>query len=228
MRVNTNVVRWIATAMIAIGGVLAARPGLAQSEPPLLLVLDRSAVDHGDETHLIPSDAANEAIAAPGLRDVLPYFAARIGETVTLPGGHDASAGWFAISTVSPGWASDPSLNDGLENFVVAGAGLGSPDANDDRTSLLTNVSDVVAMGAADLGLLAGRTVCAVVYRDDIMIAPGEPPTADLTGATLGLVAFQVTGVDGDGSQWAAMTVKVLDVHETCGGALAPFASPGN
>jgi hypothetical protein len=109
--------------------------------------------------------------------------------------------------------------DEGLENFFVAGAGLGSPDESGNRVTLLGGVPDVVALRWSGLGLLVGRQVCAVVYGDEI--EPG--PTTNLGGANLGAVAFGVTSVDPAASEWPSVTVQVLDVREVCGGMLDPL-----
>jgi hypothetical protein len=225
MRAHNTTARGLAWAIALAAGLgVASRAGHAQGQPPLLLVLDSAAVDVGDdEGHMIPSDAGNGAIAAVGLREALPYFTARIGTEITLPAGRDATSGWFAIASTPAAWSSDAASNDGLANFAMAGPGLGSPDDNEDRSSLLTSVPGVAPLGAADFGQLVGRDVCAVVYRDDIAVTTAADGTssADLSGATLGLVALHVTGVTGDGSPLGAVTVQVLDVHDACGGALS-------
>jgi hypothetical protein len=217
------IVRWMAGAVLVACGLLAAQaPGRAQSEPAVLLVLDGSAIDYGDETHLVPAEAANVEIAKVGLREALPYFAARIGESMTIPGGHESSAGWFALRTVTTSWASEEGANDGLENFALAGAGLGSPDDTGNRTALLNDVSGIAPLDATGLGLLTGRKICGVVYLEKIAIA--ENGTASLAGANLGLVAFRVTGVEPATSAFGAANVEILDVHETCNGALVAMA----
>lgn len=50
--------------------------------------------------------------------------------------------------------------------------------------------------------------------------------SADLSGANMGMVAS--SSVTSDGSPLGAVTVTVLDVHETSGGALAPLGAAVN
>jgi hypothetical protein len=234
MRSHNTIARGLTWAFVLAGGFVAAsRTGAAQSQPAVLLVLDGAAIDVGDdEGHMIPSDAGNGAIATVGLREALPYFTARIGTEVTLPAGRDTTSGWFALTSSPAAWDSDPATADGLENFAAAGPGLGSPDDSENRTSLLTAVPGVAPLGAGDFNQLVGRTVCAVVYRDDVVVTTtdGGPSMADLSGVTLGLVAFQVTGVTGDGSPLGAVTVQVLDVHDACSGSLSGLSvsAPAN
>jgi hypothetical protein len=203
-------------AGLALAAALGAAGPVRAQEPPLLLLLDRSAIDYGPDPHAIPAQAANVDIADIGLRDQLPYFAARVATSVTLPGGAAESPGWFAVRTVPGGWASDAGLTDGLDNFFVAGPGLGSPDAAGQRASGLIAVPEVAALSAFDLAALAGRHVCAVVFAGEVV--PGA--TTDLSGPTLGTIAFSVTGSTDSGTPWPSLTVDVLDVRQTCGGAL--------
>ena len=46
----------------------------------------------------------------------------------------------------------------------------------------------------------------------------------DLSGVSLGVVAFQVTTVDAAGGEWPAVTIQILNARDTCGGAVAAFA----
>ena len=117
-------------------------------------------------------------------------------------------------------WASEDGLDDGLENFFVAGAGLGSLDESGNRVTLLGRVPDVVALRWAGIGLLVGRQVCAVVYAGEIE----SGAATDLGGANLGVVAFDVTSVDAAAVDWPNVTVQVLDARETCSGVLAAFS----
>ena len=82
---------------------------------------------------------------------------------MTLPGGQDGNDGWFAIRSAPASWASETGVDDGLQNFLLAGPGLGSPDEDGNGTSLLGGVPNVVALRAAGLIPLIGRTACAVV-----------------------------------------------------------------
>ena len=142
---------------------------------------------------------------------------------MTLPGGQDGNDGWFAITSPPGAWASEPGSDDGLQNYFLAGPGLGSPDENGERATLLGGVPNVVPLRAAGLNLLVGRQVCAVIYDEDITVAPGTPSTADLSGVNLGAVAFQVTSVETAGTEWPNVTVQILDARDTCRGPLAAF-----
>ena len=141
----------------------------------------------------------------------------------TLPGGVDGNDGWFAITSAPPSWASDLASNDGLENFLLAGPGLGSPDEDGNRVSLLGNVPNVIPVRAAGLSQLVGRTVCAVVFDGDIVVSAATPSAANLDGVNLGVVAFQVTSVDPAGGDWPGVTIQILDARATCHGAVTAF-----
>jgi hypothetical protein len=209
-----------AAVMTATLGVAGGTMVMAQEPAPVLVVLDRSAIEYGDETHLIPEQAANAGIANVGLREQLPFFVARIGESFTMPITTGDSGGWFAPRSVPASWATEEGSSDGAENFFVAGPGLGSPDDNDDRVSLLGAVPDVVALGPAGVGYLVGRHVCAVVFSDEI--EAGE--TTSLAGPNLGVVAFSVTSGDTGAMDRPSATVQILDARETCGATIAAFS----
>jgi hypothetical protein len=217
---NTIKRRLTTAAMAAVLGLAGSIAAAAQEPAPVLLVLDRSALDYGDETHLIPEQAANVSIANVGLRDQLPFFAARKGESFTLPLVTGGSRGWFALRSAPQEWATEDGANDGAENFFLAGPGLGSPDDGGDRVSLLGSVRDVVALGATGAGYLVGRQVCAVVYSEDV--EAGE--TTNLVGPNLGVIAFSVTSGDAGALDRASVTVQILDARETCGSTIATFA----
>jgi hypothetical protein len=215
----------IVVAWVMVGGAAVFR---AQTPaPPVLLVLDQTAIPYGPAPLTMLPESVNALIKAVGLRDPLPYFASRTNESLTLPSGQDDNDGWFAIRTVPAMWSTESDSDDGLQNFWLAGPGLGSPDENGDRASRLTNVGGLVPLRAAGLALLTGRQVCAVVYDGDVTIG-GTPPVAQLDGPSLGVVAFEVTSVESS-SDRPAVTVKALNVRETCGGVLAPLAeAPGD
>jgi hypothetical protein len=135
-------VTWFRKRSTIVGGVaaicgLAMASLAAQDQPPVLLVLGQAAIDQGPPPHLIPTGTANDQIASVGLRQAIPYFAARIGASVTLPGDVGGTDGWFALRSVPSSWVSEPGSDDGLQNYLLAGPGLGSPDDSGDRTSLL-------------------------------------------------------------------------------------------
>lgn len=200
---------------------------IADDQPPaLLILLDRDALDHGPPPHPIPGEYVNDLIAAVGVRDQLPYFRSNVGQPLSLLGGQNGSDGWFALTSVPGTWPSEPGADDGLQNYLFAGPGLGSPDAGGSRDSLLHSVPNVQPLRSEGLRLLSGRSVCAVVYDTDLVVADGA---ASLNGPNLGVVALKVLAVDNmDGSEWPRVEVQILDAKTVCGGPLAAFTdAPG-
>ena len=208
-------------AAVAGACALSATPARAQSAPSVVLLLDKDAVAP-NATAGLTDVSINATIAAVGVRDFLPAFTGRVGQTVTLPAGQVGSEGWFALTAAPADWATTPGGNDGLENFVVAGAGLGSPDENGDRKTWLHTVAGVQPLHAAGLQMLAGQSVCALVFANDI---PWTQTTTSLAGATMGLMAFAVVGVSGgDAATLPSVDVQILDPI-TCSGPTALFAN---
>jgi hypothetical protein len=222
------------TRRITGGFVVALLMGLgahlaAQTQSPLFVILDKDAIDYGPSPHLLPADAVDPLIAGVGVRDELPYFSGHVGQQAILTSGHSGNDGWFALKTVPASWATQVGAADGLENYLLAGPGLGSPDDNDDRQSLLNNIPNVTPVRAAGLNLLVGRKVCAVVYRDDVVVTAGSPRTASLNGPNLGRIAFKVLALlPTDNASFPNVQVEVLDRREACGESTVLFASAPN
>ena len=221
--------RRLAGAAVVACGIGAARrisrgPGRAQT-PPVLLVLDETAIDHGPPPHLIPADAVNDQISNVGLREPIPYFSARVGTSVTLPGGQDGNDGWFALRTVPASWASEPGKRRWPRRTSCSPA-----RASDHRTtpaaarpfSAACRTSSRCTRRASASS--SGRSVCAVVYDGDITASTDPEVGTSLAGANLGAAAFEVTSVGVSADEWPAVTVQILDVHETCGGAIGAFS----
>lgn len=220
----------LATALAIVAGGFALVPGsrVAAQEPlpNVLLVLDKDAIDYGPAPHFLPADAVNPAIAGVGVRDELSYFQGHLDAQVVLTGGKNGNDGWFAIRTAPDSWSTGESPTDGLENFAMAGAGLGSPDENGDRESLLDNVQNVTPVRAEGLELLVGRTVCAVVYSGDVSVSAGAPPSASLKGASLGIAAFTVVAtIPTDDADRPNVQVQIAEGHKVCTGQLVPFSA---
>jgi hypothetical protein len=188
----------------------------------MVLLLDRDAIATSTLPDA-PTDAQiNATIAAIGVRDSLPFFTARVGQHMVLPGGQDGSEGWFALKSTPGTWASSPDADDGLENFILAGSGLGSPDENNQRGSLLDSVEGVTPLHAAGLQMLVGQQVCALAFAHDI---PWMAPGTSLTGANLGLVAFNVLGLSyASGTTLPSVEVEILN-SDTCSGPLELFTT---
>jgi hypothetical protein len=192
----------------------------AQALPPVLLVLDKDGLDYGPPPHLLPEDAVNPDNAGIGVRDGLRYFQSHVGSQVVLPSGNAGNDGWFALRSAPASWDSSEGAGDGLKNFAIAGPGLGSPDDNGDRESLLGSVPNVVPIRADGLEMLVGRTVCGVVYSGDITMTS----TANLQGPTLGRVAFSIVSlVPADDPEHPQVQVQIADWSQSCGD-LVPFA----
>ena len=227
MRLIRRIVKGATCLAVAACCVGVSNKASAQTTPVLVL-LDPTAFDYGPAPHLIPSEVANELIGNVGLRDRIPFFATRVGDSVTLPGG-DATGndGWFALRSVPSSWDSDPGAADGVENYWLAGPGLGSPDEDGNRITMLSDVPDVVPLRASGLGALPGRTVCAIVYDHDLLVVSGDVPHANLAGSTLGVAAFEVIAVDTSGDS-PAVTIRVLNAKDSCGDTIAPFVEAPN
>jgi len=201
---------------------LGAQSALAQGQASYLLVLNHNAIDYGPVPHLLPADAVDPDIAGIGVRDGLRYFQSHVGSQVVLTSGQGGNDGWFALRSAPDSWATNDT--DGLTNFALAGPGLGSPDDNGARESLLASVSNVAPVRADGLAMLVGSNVCAVVYSGDITVA-GDPPSASLQGPTLGRIAFQVVSlVPTDDTQHPQVQVQIADWSQACG-QLQAFAN---
>lgn len=205
---------------VATAALLAAAPAQAQ-EPATLILLDRNAIQANASPNYFPPIEINATIADVGVRDALPYFNVREGQRLVIPGGTTGHQGWLAFTAVPGTWSSAGEA-DGLENFLYAGPGLGSPDGTGSRTSQLGTRADVVPLGPTGLQQLAGRTVCAVAYSGEL---PRSAAGVTLSGANLGILAFNVVATaGGSGTTLPSVEVQVLETRQVCGGALAPMA----
>ena len=200
-------------------------PGLPELQgcPALFLVIDEDSIDNGNPPNFFSDMDVNDHIADIGLRAQLPFFASNPGATIVLHTGQVGDEGWFALKTIPASWAAAGPTADGLRNYLVAGPGLGTPDANGDREALLDKVPDVTPLRATGLKLLEGQGVCAVVYDSDISINY-DPLNGSLKGANLGIVAFEVISVTEltgfSSSSLPKVTVEILDAEEVCEGPL--------
>ena len=86
------------------------------------------------------------------------------------PAGEVGDEGWFALTSTPDSWTAAGPSSDGIQNFVQAGPGLGSPDANGDREALLDKIPGVTPLRAEGLALLVGLSVCNVVFDSDVSI----------------------------------------------------------
>jgi hypothetical protein len=208
------------TAMLAGACALLAGPAAAQAASPVVLLLDQDAPNS-----FLPT-GVNATIAAVGVRDFLPLFDGKAGQSLVLPGGEVGHEGWFALKSTPASWNSSLLSRDGLRNFILASAGLGSPDQNGDRRSLLDGISNVTPLRVPGLQMVIGQRVCALVFSGDI---PWTATTTSLGGANLGLVAFTVVSLTGgDALTLPSVVVRLLDPSSTCSEPLTPFANAPN
>ena len=207
----------IVAALLAVGILMPTRPAHAQGVPVLLL-LDANAVAAEQAPNLFSPEDVNASIAGVGVREPVRFFAQNADETVVLPGGLAGHEGWFAIGQPPSAWLSDPNAGDAAQNFLSAGPGLGSPDAEGNRTSLLASVAGVTPLTVTSLQALAGRDVCAIVFANEL---PWSPGGTSLDGPTSGVVAFSVLNAlpASDGS--VEVSIRILSVAKSCGGALS-------
>lgn len=208
-------------SVVTAATALLATPAAAQTAATVVL-LDRNAI----QANVAPNNFAgldiNASIADIGVRDGLPYFTARAGRPVTLPGGTVGHEGWLVFASVPGAWTPNADT-DGLENFIWAGPGLGSPDAAGSRTTLLGPSAAVVPLGVTGLQQLVGQTVCAIAYNGEL---PRSTAGITLAVPTLGMLAFTVDALNGGtDTTLPFVDVTVRDTREVCGGALAPMAN---
>ncbi len=175
----------------------------------------------------------NEDKASPSQRDILRYFAdpANIGDTIVLLTGGTGDEGWFAPTQIPASWAAAGPTNNGLQNFILAGPGLGS---GGNPEALLDNIPKVIPLRALGLEMLEGRTICALVHDSDIGINYISPRVDDgnLQGNYLGRVAFEVVSVDRlqglpntSSSTLPKVTVIIRDWNQVCTGTLELFTN---
>lgn len=183
------------------------RPGTTNS--PVFLIIDEESIDNGNPPNNFTETDVNDPIAAIGLRQQLAYFAANIGDTITLYTGDVGDEGWFAMKSVPSAWQSAGPTVNGTDNYIQAGPGLGS---GTDPEDLLDNVLNVTPLRATGLKMLTGKTVLALVYDSDVSINY-SPLQANLMGENLGLVGFTVVDVttrtDGSSSSLPRVRVKI-------------------
>ncbi|MGH9901329.1 MAG: hypothetical protein ACRD68_05835, partial [Pyrinomonadaceae bacterium] len=179
-----------------------------------VLVIDADAIGKGQAPNNFTDGDVNLDIAGLGARRPLRYFSANLGGVITLRAGQVGDEGVFALKSIPSSWAAAGPTTDGLRNYIQAGPGLGAPDRNGDRESLLDKVPDVTPLRATGLKLLAGERVFAVVYDGDVGVNYG-PLNGSLKGKTLGVVAFEVVEVTrsagASSSTLPQVKVRILD-----------------
>lgn len=198
------------------------------SDYVVLLVIDEDSIDNGNEPNGFSDADVNDQIATVGQRQQLKYFSENKGKAITLYTGEVGDEGWFALKTIPNKWVNAGPTENGAENFLTPGPGLGAPNIDDDREVLLDEIANVIPLRATALKMLVGYKVLAVVYDSDISINY-SPLEGNLQGANLGLVAFEVLEVaqrtDGSDSSLPAVSIRILNVLELSDFGLALFSN---
>lgn len=200
--------------------------------PSIFLLIDEDSINNDTPPNFFSDIDINDQIADLGLRTQLPYFAGHIDETIALSTGQVGDSGWFAIQTIPDRWEDAGPSDEGLENFLgvnnILGEGLG---VGEEPEKLLDNITNVIPLEVSELEILEGQNVCALVYDSDISI-DYETNTANLMGATLGIVAFQVVSVEElaeiSSSELPLATISILNAEDVCSGPLALLETGGN
>lgn len=194
----------------------------------VLLVIDEDSIDNGNEPNNFSETDVNDQLARIGLRDQLRYFRENEGKTIDLYTGQVGDEGWFALKTIPNTWVNAGPTNNGAQNYLAPGPGLGSPNVDDDREVLLDEIPNVTPLRATGLKMLVGSTILAVVYDSDVSINY-SPLEGNLQGDNLGMVAFEVVSVrtrtDGSSSSLPIVTIKILNVNEVKEKQLVLFAN---
>ncbi len=201
---------------------------LTPSDFVILLAIDESSIDNGNEPNNFSDTDVNDQLSQVGLRDQLRYFEENVGKTIDLYTGEVGDEGWFAIKTIPNRWINAGPSEFGSQNYLIPGPGLGSPNIDNDREVLLDEIPDVTPLRATGLKMLVGYKVIAVVYDNDISINY-SPLEGNLQGANLGMVAFEVLGVnertDGSDSDLPSVNIRILDVESISDFGLVLFSN---
>lgn len=181
----------------------------------VLMAIDESSIGNGNEPNNFSETDVNDQIASVGQRAQLKFFKDNIGKSIDLYTGQVGDEGWFALKNIPNRWVNAGPTDNGSQNFLNPGPGLGAPNIDDDREVLLDEIPLVIPMRAAGLKMLVGSKILAVVYDGDISINY-LPLEGNLQGLNLGLVAFEVLEVKprtgGSDSDLPVVTVKILNV----------------
>jgi hypothetical protein len=189
--------------------------GNVVSDGVVFLVIDEESIDNGNPPNSFSETDVNDQLATVGLRQPLKYFTDNVGKEIDLFTGEVGDEGWHALTTIPEAWKSAGPTGNGAQNFLAAGPGLGGGE--DDREVLLDKIPDVIPLRAAGLTMLKGQKVLAVVYDGDVS-TNYSPINANLMGANLGVVAFEVLEVkertDASTGSLPRVTVKILGVSD--------------
>ena len=212
---------WVYVIAIALAGglILSPQPATAQVEKPIVLLIDEDSIDNGIQSIEIisfgspfcgngdPSICVNDDIADPGVRQFLFTRSNNITPLggLVLPTGEVEDEGLFRFTNPDP----QHSQEDDAVSFTILEFIMALGDAGDENN--LDKISGVVPLSEDDIEELVDKTVCAVVYDSDIS-ADVKDNYASLKGATLGLTAFTVTGVDPDGPAGSVLPLITVDL----------------
>lgn len=192
----------------------------------VFLLIDESSIDNGNEPNDFSDTDVNDQIADIGLRQTLKYFQDNTGKVIELYTGQIGDEGFFAPKTIPNSWINAGPSNNGLQNYLAPGPGLGAP--GDDREVLLDEIPNVTPLRATGLKMLEGQTIYAVVYDSDISINY-SPLEGNLQGANLGIVAFDVISVtrrtDGSSSDLPKISIRIRNAEEVNESSLRLFSN---
>ena len=192
----------------------------------VLLAIDEESIDNGNPPNDFSETDVNDQLAEVGLRKTLRFFEDNVGDTIDLFTGQVGDEGWHALKTIPSSWNNAGPTDNGSQNFLAAGPGLGGGD--DDREVLLDKIPDLTPLRATGLKMLIGKTVLAVVYDGDVS-NNYSPLNGNLQGANLGIVAFEVIEVrertDGSTSSLPRVTIVIRDVVDAAAVQLMLFSN---
>lgn len=194
----------------------------------VFLLIDEESIDNGNEPNDFSETDVNDHLAEVGFRQTLKYFRDNAGKIIDLYTGQVGDEGWFAPKTILDSWINAGPTDNGTRNYLKPGPGLGAPVPDDDREVLLDEIPDVTPLRATGLAMLKGKTVYAVVYDSDISVNY-SPLQANLQGANLGVVAFDVVDVftrtDGSSSSLPGVTIRIRSTDEVALMTLSLFSN---
>eukprot|EP01128_Nolandella_sp_AFSM9_P008717 TRINITY_DN5397_c0_g1_i1.p1 TRINITY_DN5397_c0_g1~~TRINITY_DN5397_c0_g1_i1.p1 ORF type:complete len:1647 (-),score=359.92 TRINITY_DN5397_c0_g1_i1:145-5085(-) len=191
----------------------------------ICVILDDDVISQGDANEFLAIDI-NKDIARPGLRRPLKWFAENIGARITLSAGTQDNEGWFAMISYPNVWdLAGPTL-DGARNFFGVFDEEEGPTVSeqilDNVGGILNQIPSLFPLVDIDLGKMVGRRVFGVVYDTDINLNISNEGV-DLSGITLGTVAFKVVAVQPSaGSLLASVEIEILDIFDEANFCGAP------
>lgn len=184
----------------------------------VLLVIDEESIDNGNPPNNFSETDVNDPLADEAMRDELRFFKENTGKTIELFTGEVGDEGWHAIKTIPASWQSAGPGANGAQNYLAGAI----------EQSLLDKVPDATPLRATALKMLIGKTILAVVYDSDIS-TNYSPLNANLQGATLGLVVFDIVNVvertDGSSSSLPRVTITIRSVSDATAAPLMLFSN---